>query len=650
MPLISSNDRFKKLARFLSLCLLFLAALPISIFSQEKGDQEKTLEKQIQITEEILVIGKAPKELPVSTVTRLDFTRIDRHKPRDLSEVIKYAPGVMVTFGDKDVYSLKLRGMDARRIALLVDGIPVYEPYFSTFDLKTVAAAGMDSIQITKGPSSVLYGPNTLGGIVNIITRRPGPDPFLSFRGSYGAQNTRSLGLDAAFQWKPIAFAGTVDFQDSRGFFYPDETGETNKRTNSDYQRFNLNAKLYYTPSSRTEIMINGGIYQSEYGMPAALFIQKSRYWRFKNWDRYTLNAGGLTAIGERSTLRFRTYFVQYRNTLDQFYDAAMTLRQFESTYDNSVFGLFALGDFFLSSAHSLKLSLNYQKDIARTRDDAGLPWNKYNQGTFSIGLEDHYSISERWKLIGGLSLDYLDKFRGENKFKLNPLAGIKFSPGDYLDLHLSFSMKSRFPSMRSLYSESSGNPDLLSETGSNWEIGLTYNKGFLLTGAAFLYSFRDMIDTVRLPDGTRRYFNIGKAYINGFEMQIQKSFSGLELVLNYTYLDHNNQSDNRPLDALPHHNVNFELSVFPFRKFRASLFGLAASSSSWYDYSANTLLNIPSYFSLDALLDLDFKELDIFLKISNVLDHYFYTEPGFPLRGRYIELGVKINIFRQRP
>jgi len=196
-------------------------------------------------------------------------TEIDRRRPLDLAEAIRYAPGVMVTFGDKDTYTLKLRGMDAKRIALLLDGVPEVEPYYSTFDLKTITAAGLDSLQITKGPSSVLYGPNTLGGIVNVITRRPGPEPRLSLTGSYGEHSTRGVILDGGAQWNKFALAGSASYQDSNAFAYPNETGENVLRSNSDYNRFNLSAKLYYTPSDRTEIMVNGAIYRSDYGMPA---------------------------------------------------------------------------------------------------------------------------------------------------------------------------------------------------------------------------------------------------------------------------------------------------------------------------------------------------------------------------------------------
>jgi hypothetical protein len=65
--------------------------------------------------------------------------------------------------------------------------------------------------------------------------------------------------------------------------------------------------------------MVNGNIYTSDYGMPAALAVQSARYWKFKNWDRYGLNAGGFTSLGGGSTLRFRAFAVNYQNTMDQF-------------------------------------------------------------------------------------------------------------------------------------------------------------------------------------------------------------------------------------------------------------------------------------------------------------------------------------------
>jgi len=417
----------------------------------EKAKKEKEQEKPVKITEEIQVIGKAPREVPLATVTTIESTTLGQRRPLDLSEAIKYAPGVTVTVGGKGEYILKLRGIDSGRIALLVDGVPIVEPYFGTFDLKTVSSGGIQSLQITKGPSSVLYGPNTLGGIVNVITQRPTPDPRVYLTLSQGNRNTRAGGADAALQLGKVGIVGSALYQDSNGFRYPDPSGAKQDRFLSDYQRFNLSGKVLYNPSSTSEIMINAGRYHSAYGIPPDLF-GRARYWRFKDWDRTSVSAGGFTSLGDKAFVRLRGYYVNYYNVLDQYTTGSMTALSAESTYDNPIYGFFGLGEFAVAPWSSLKASVYYEADKTRQQDNTALPWNTYKQNTFSVGVEDHVAFLEDWKLIMGVSLDSLHKFVGGTTTKVNPLVGLKYSPTDALDIHVSYATKSKFPSMRSLY------------------------------------------------------------------------------------------------------------------------------------------------------------------------------------------------------
>lgn len=643
-------------AALLVVCLILgsgtAAALPQETQSKKQEKKEQEIKPPV-ITEEILVVGEAPRELPVSTVTVLTETQVEQVKSLDLSESIRYAPGVTVTFGDKSTYTLKLRGIDDKRIAMLVDGIPSYEPYYSSFDLKTFSTDGIDSLQITKGPSSVLYGANTMGGIVNIVTQRPSDQPSLILKGSYGERNTRSLGLNTGYAARRLAFTGGLLYQDSDGFSYPDESsGEGVERTNSDYQRFNLNGKLYLNPTDRSEILFNAGAYLSDYAMPPALVGGRARYWRFKNWDRYTFNAGGFSGLGEHSLARFRVYYTRYDNTLAMYKDPELTETRFESTHNNAVYGMFALADLYLNNANQLKVSLDYKGDDVRIQDDVGAPWEEYNQLTVSLGVEDHFAFHDDWKLVAGLSLDHLDKFEGESTSRLNPLLGLKYTPFDWLDVHASFSRKSRFPSMRSLYSPDSGNPDLLSETGTMWELGATYNRDVFVTGSVFLSYFKDLIDSVRLPeyDFQRIYFNIAQARIHGFELQAQKSWRRASATLNFTYLDHWNKSDDRPLTVLSKYNLNFEGRFHPLPDLRASLYGIWASGSFWWDSNREELLDIPAYLSLDLVLAYSLGSSEIFAKISNLFDSHIYTELGFPWRGRFLEIGFKTDVLNFIP
>ena len=615
----------------------------------EKQKKEKEQEKPVKITEEIQVIGKAPRDVPLATVTTIGVTALEQRKPLDLSEAIKYAPGVTVTVGGKGEYTLKLRGIDSGRIALLVDGVPMVEPYFGTFDLKTVSAGGIQSMQITKGPSSVLYGPNTLGGIVNVITQRPTPDPRVYLTLAQGSQNTRGGGADAALQLGKVGVVASALYQDSDGFSYTDPSGVKQDRSLSDYQRFNLSGKVVYNPSSTSEIMVNAGAYHSAYGIPPDLF-GRPRYWQFKDWDRTSVSAGGFTSIGDKAFVRFRGYYVNYYNVLDQYTNSSMNALSAESTYDNPIYGFFGLGEFSVAPWNSLKTSVYYEADKTRQQDNTTLPWNTYKQNMFSVGVEDHVSFLEDWKLIMGVSLDSLAKYIGGTTTKVNPLVGLKYSPTDALDLHVSYATKSKFPSMQSLYSSSSGNPDLKSEFGQSFELSATYNKGFFLTGSFFLNSLHDFINTVRLPDGTRQYYNVNRARINGFELQAQKAWMwgafGLDALVNYTYLDHWNETDNRPLDALAKHNGTFEVGLTAIRNLRLGLTGILASESWWWNTSTSSLLTIPGYFSLDAVLGYSLQRFEPFIRVTNIFNKYFYTEPGFPWRGRYFEVGLKAGLF----
>jgi outer membrane cobalamin receptor len=618
--------------------------------SADKQKKEKEQEKPVRITEEIQVVGKAPKDVPLATVTTIEPTAILQQKPLDLAELLRYAPGAMVTVGGKGEYTLKLRGVDSSRIALLIDGVQMIEPYFGSFDLKTVSSGAVESVQVTKGPSSVLYGPNTLGGIVNVITRRPTPDPAVQVTLSQGSVNTRGAGADAALQFGRLGVTASLLSQDSDGFTFPDPaTDEKTDRALSDYKRFNLSGKIIYTPSDKSEIMVNVGHYRSEYGIPPDLF-GRPRYWRFSDWERTYASAGGYAAIGDRAVVRLRTYYVNYYNVLDQYTNASMTALSATSTYDNPVYGVFGLGEVNLAKWNTLKASLYYEADKTRQQDNTGLPWNIYNQSTFSAGLEDHIAFHRKWTLIAGVSLDSLNKYGGGTTTKANPLVGLKFSPSDALDFHVSFATKSKFPSMRSLYSTSSGNPDLKSESAESVELSATYNMGFYLTVSGFLNNLHDFINTVRLPDGTRRYDNINKARINGFELQAQKNLKlgnfGLSTLANYTFLDHWNESDLRPLDALPKHELSFDVGLTTPGRVRLGVIGIWASESWWWNTSTSSLLAIPSYFSLDGVFSVSLRNFEPFVRVTNLFNAYFYTEPGFPWRGRFFEIGVKTGLY----
>jgi Outer membrane cobalamin receptor protein len=73
--------------------------------------------------------------------------------------------------GGRGEGTLYIRGFDAKRIGVFIDGIPIYVPYDGNFDYARFLTADVAQIDVSKGFSSVVYGANTMGGVVNIVSK-----------------------------------------------------------------------------------------------------------------------------------------------------------------------------------------------------------------------------------------------------------------------------------------------------------------------------------------------------------------------------------------------------------------------------------------------------------------------------------------------
>ncbi len=268
--------------------------------------------------------------------------------------------------------------------------------------------------------------------------------------------------------------------------------------------------------------------YQAEYGIPTATAYYKQQYWRFKDWQRLMANLGGSFPLLDGGYVKARLYYVKYYNVLD--------------AYKNDQFSHADHGNRPSTTSPWAPSSWAWCRWAKRTScrpasptatttsapsPHLNAPWEHYEHKTLSLGLEDHFRVSEKVELMAGASLDHLSKQDGENKTTLNPILGVKFNPSDWVDLHLTLSQKSHFPSMKNLYSlpDNGGNPDLRDEIGTNVEFGFTYDRGWYFSGAVFYNDIRDMIESRINADFIKQNINVARAKITGFELEARKTF-----------------------------------------------------------------------------------------------------------------------------
>jgi outer membrane receptor protein involved in Fe transport len=624
----------------LILCLSLLGFfLPAEEDTPKKNEKDKEVVLPM-ITESVTVEAKVPRELPYAATSELKIEKIELLKPKDLTDILSFAPGTYVSTGAKSEWSVKLRGLGPNRITLLYDGIPVYEPYYNSFDVKAIAADQVESVKVVKGASSVLYGPNAMGGIVDVLSKRPATDQF-TLRLDYGTQKTYGVYAGGALRSRNVLFTGSASREASDGFNWVNG-GETELRLNSDYERTNLGGKLYFYPGRGAEIMAEVNYYQAEYGIPTATAYYKQQYWRFKDWQRLMANLGGSFPVLDGGYVKARLYYVKHYNVLDAYKNNQFADLTWESTFDNFALGAFVLGMVPLGEKNQLQASVSYRDDDVSTQSAVNASWEHYEHKTLSLGIEDRFRVSEKVEFMAGASIDHLSKQDGKNKTTLNPILGVKYNPSAWVDLHLTLSQKSRFPSMKNLYSlpANGGNPDLRDEIGTNLEAGFTYDRGWFLNGAIFQNRIRDMIESRINIDFIKQNINVARARIRGLELEVRRAFGPVSLSGGYTYLDTLNEETGERLDLIPASQLNASLRFYRSELFSLILWGVYASDSIYHSNAG--IVHVAPYAVVNAALERSFGKFSLYLKADNLLNNEYWSEPGWPMKGRTLTVGAR--------
>lgn len=132
--------------------------------------------------------------MSVSVVTR---EQIEQSNARNVGELLELLPGIQINNdGGQGMKRIKIRGENAFRTLVMIDGQKVSEQKSMSGAPMLIDPAMIERIEVIKGPASVLYGSDAIGGAINIITKKGGTKPL---QGEVsGGMNTSASGTNAA--------------------------------------------------------------------------------------------------------------------------------------------------------------------------------------------------------------------------------------------------------------------------------------------------------------------------------------------------------------------------------------------------------------------------------------------------------------------
>jgi outer membrane receptor for ferrienterochelin and colicins len=191
----------------------------------------------------VTVVGKAPtterqSPLQVSLVSGKDIRA--RGSTR-LDEVLEEVPGVSVI--QDHGAGVQVQGLDPDYTLILIDGEPAVGRTAGTLDLSRFAVGGLEQVEIVEGPSSSLYGSEAMGGVINLVTRRPSEPLSYALNSRYGTYNT--LNLNGEFGMKRGG-TGILLFADREGSDGFDANPRSIGNTSPERSGYTLQPKLIH--------------------------------------------------------------------------------------------------------------------------------------------------------------------------------------------------------------------------------------------------------------------------------------------------------------------------------------------------------------------------------------------------------------------
>lgn len=659
---------------------------------------------------EVLVTARARDGSTLGSTT-IDEEQLRTFDKQSVDEALDLVPGASGsnTGGSRNERLIFIRGFDRFQTTLSIDGIRVFLPADNRIDFARFLTADLAAIQVSKGYVSVIDGPGGLGGAINLVTRKPEKE--------LEAEAVGGLTFDREFGQNAYSVSGRIGKRTERFYVQasgakterdswtlPDdftptafENGGERDRTATDDYRYNL--KAGYTPNDTDEYAIS---YTKQAGSKnAPLHVAdtaNTRFWDWPYWDIDSLYFLSNTSLGGESYLKTRLYLNSFDNALFAYDDATQrtqTLpRAFRSYYDDQAYGGSVQLGLELGETNFLRAAFHYRRDRHDERQDGFLrigtanrayaePWQRTEEDTYSIAVEDTQSFGERVDLIVGLSYDWTDLREAEDisvfatgttlnlspvRYPLNDMhafnwqAALTYRLTESGRIYASVSSRERFPTLFERFSSRFGtavpNPDISPERATNYEIGGNFEFGNIQLDAAIFYSdVQDALLSVPVVFGPpisatlNQTRNVGDGEYYGVELALTAALSeSVTIGGNYTWL-HRDLTDPT--------NANFRPQGVPEHKFFAYVdwrvvealtvtASVEASSSRW-TVTASSLIVPPRFYEtgdytlFNLAADWQITDgVDLLVGARNLFDESYTLTDGFPEEGRSFYMSLR--------
>ncbi|MGE4418235.1 MAG: TonB-dependent receptor plug domain-containing protein [Sulfurimonas sp.] len=466
--------------------------------------------------------------------------------------------GVMSTSSNNKVYMRGFGGNDARTLVLL-DGVPLNDAFGGAVEWTQIPLDAIKRIEVVKGSGSSLYGSNAMGGVINIITKKPQKQQT-NINLSYGSMNTKIGSISTSGKNGKFGYYLLGQLTDSDGYI-----ADVKPKDNSikrGVEKANANLKLTYDIDDSSGIGVSYNYMDRK--TTGVLDIPGG-------YNPYT-NSMGTAQINynkffkNSSDMKITIYNTMTKTTYDSLSGSVIKYKDDGETsdYGTTLQYTLPIGNHIITTGIEGKTSFAEKVDTYLSNSDIIATEGK--QDYYAFFGQDEWFINEKFILNIGARLDYYKNHGGKMYDEVNnvytdhatksfnafsPKIGLVYHVTKDTSLRTSIGKAFRAPTVSDLYRDwidTSGrvyaaNPDLKPEEVISYEIGLDQKLGSngAINITAYQSDAKDFIYRIKPLDPSSTNFeektNVGEVLIRGIETEFNYKFNTQWRVLaNYTY------------------------------------------------------------------------------------------------------------------
>jgi len=623
------------------LSLTLFVLFPFFLFAQEK---EVTLEEVVvTATRDIQEIRKVP-----ANVTVITKEEIQQSNSQTVIDLIRHEAGVVVRdfYGTGKTASVDIRGFGETgplNTLVLMDGRRVNEIDLSGVDWTQIPLDQVERIEIVRGSGSVLYGDNAVGGVVNIITKRP-EKPLSAnaevVRGSYLYHKESS---SISGKWGPLSAILNASYHSTEGH-----------RENGFLRNKDVGGKLFFDMNENISFNFRGGFHKDNAGLPGGL--DKTRYEQDRqatvNPNNKTSTQDGYGALGVKAKLwnwgRIEADLSYRQREVENFFDYPDYFYTYLDKRSLTTWGItpkYILDKPLWKFPNKLILGFDfYKSDVEVDAETVFFGFPSYNQTEISKRSAGLYFLDE-FSILSNLilSFGYRHEWVTYNIFQELPNAEDKAryrEPAYSLSLDYLFGKKSSafFSFKRSfrfsvsdelilVYPTFKVNPSMKPQVGYHYETGVRHSFTDRIE-ANLTFFWIDLQDEIFFNPSTFNNENYMKTRRQGIEAGVKmKPLEWLSLWGNYSYtrpLLRGDSFSGNDIPGVPRHKGTIGTDIYPGNGFlinvRANIVGPRYFISDW-DNQGDRL---DRYYTLDTKLSYSWKGLKAFVGINNLTNRKY--------------------------